>query len=120
MVSPHAYRKGNAMAQYVIAVHTRDPKLAQWLMSMLDENDGGRVVGLYPIPDKDGPTCTCLRTRKSGWTRNFKTGWMVCDVCGHPAKHERTNIGVRMFSALGRNLMKRERTPLIFRNPEGW
>lgn len=108
------------MPQYVIALHTKDPKLAQRLLSMLADEDDARIVGLYPIPDRDGPWCSCLRTRKHGWSRHPKTGWMVCDVCSRPASHERTNIGTRMFTALGRNLMKRERTPLIFRNPQGW
>lgn len=119
MVSPHPHKERDArMAQYVIALHTTDPKEAQRILGILSE--GTRVVGLYPIPEKDGPWCRCIRTRKHGWTRHTKTGWMVCDQCGYPASHERTKLGLRMFTALGRNLMKRERTPLIFRNPQGW
>lgn len=107
-----------AMPQYVIALHTSDPKEAQRILGIL--NEGTRVVGLYPLPDKEGPWCTCMRTRKHGWTRSTKTGWMVCDRCNLPASHERKNVGARMFTALGRNLMKRDRTPLIFRGPQGW
>jgi hypothetical protein len=77
-----------------------------------------RVVGMYELTDRKAPTCPGLTCRAFGWTRH-RRGYMV-HACGKRRRGWRGRLSVALMDVLGVNLLPRDDTPALFRNPEGW
>lgn len=79
-----------------------------------------KVVGLYWIPNRDEETCRqCTRvdeSKKNGFGRHPEFGYDT-HSCGRPTPSWRRQIGRRLVTALGFNLLEDAETPAIFRDP---
>lgn len=85
-----------------------------------DAIQSARVVGVYRMPDRDEPVCMGISggCRESGWKR-LRRGYMV-HACGLRNRGYRAKIAISLMDWFGINLLPRDRTPGVFRNPEGW
>lgn len=95
----------------------------QWrrLKAVVDDADVGRMAGLYPMGKRDEPTCNGSCTPKNpGWGRDPKMGHLVHGPCKRRHRDWRRRIAVTLMDTFGINLMPRDETPTLFRNPKGW
>ena len=103
---------------FLVVIHTDDPDEVRALTS------GHRVVAVYRMPKRDVPTCAgnCGRNRRhiTGWGRHSDSGHMVHADCQRRTPAWRKTLSGGLFDALGINLLKRDRTPKLFQNPQGW
>lgn len=88
------------------------------LVAIQDESDvssitGGKVVGLYKIPDKTDPVCPS-GCKEAGWTRHLD-GYIV-HSCGRRRKGIRAQLSTALADWFGWNLL--EFPPPLFRNPQ--
>lgn len=85
-----------------------------------DPVPSARAVGVYRMPARNEPVCVGLSggCKMVGWRRHA-TGHMV-HLCGKRNRDYRAQLAVAIMDWFGINLMPRDRTPDVFRNPEGW
>lgn len=88
-----------------------------------DTFKGARVVGVFRMPTRDEIVCAgASRCKEVGWKRLHPEGHMV-HACGHRNAHYRDQLAGHaggLLDTYGINLLPRDRTPVVFRNPEGW
>lgn len=78
------------------------------------------TVGVYAFPAKGEPVCPgASRCGHTTWTRDIPGGYMR-HTCGRRNRDWKRHLVGSLFDILGSNLLKRARTPSLFRNPEGW
>lgn len=84
-----------------------------------------RVVGLYRFPSKTENECPGWRCpgfkgeNVFGYGRHHTDGYIVHGACQRRPKGFRSKIKLALLGLLGINLLPRESTPAIFRNPQG-
>jgi hypothetical protein len=109
---------------YLVITHVKTIDEARIFMNAIpnvgDPIASSRVVGVYRMPDRDESVCTGISggCREQGW-RRMRAGHMA-HACGLRNRGYRAKISTAMMDWFGINLMPRERTPAVFRNPEGW
>lgn len=109
---------------YLVIMHVKTILEAKILISAVpnvgDPVPSARAVGVYRMPDRDEPVCTGLSggCKVVGWRRHVR-GHMV-HLCGLRNQSYREQLAVAIMDWFGINLMPRERTPKVFRNPPGW
>lgn len=85
--------------------------------------DNARVVGVFRMPSRDEPVCAGLSGCKAtGWKRMSPDGHMV-HACGHRNRDYRQRLAGHaggLLDTYGINLLARDHTPRLFRNPVGW
>lgn len=93
------------------------------LNALPDAIDGGRVVGVFRMPPRDEPVCTGLSggCKGAGWRRHAR-GYMVhaCGLRNRDYRDQLIGHAGGLLDTYGINLLPRDRTPQVFRNPEGW
>ena len=109
---------------YLVITHVKTIDAARVMMANIPDVggafEGARVVGVYRMPDRDEPVCTGISggCREGGWKRT-RRGHMV-HACGLRNQGYREKMAIAIMDWFGINLMPRERTPSVFRNPLGW
>jgi hypothetical protein len=110
---------------YLVIAHVKTIDAARVMMNNLPEVGGtafedARVVGVYRMPDRDENVCPGASggCKATAWTRH-RRGYMV-HACGLRQRDYRSKLAIAIMDWFGINLMPRERTPSVFRNPEGW
>lgn len=109
---------------YLVIVHVDTIDDARALRKdVQDVTDTGRVVGVFRMPPRSETVCAGLSGCKAtGWKRLFPEGHMV-HACGYRNRDYRERLAGHaggLLDIYGINLMPREHTPALFRNPEGW
>lgn len=100
-----------------------EEEASEFITTMADDADVavvGRLAGLYRFPKRDVKLC---RTSSGGcrhttWTRH-RLGHMV-HGCGLRNPRWWKMLSGVFLDLLGVNLLPRDETPGLFRNPEGW
>lgn len=109
---------------YLVIAHVKNIDAARVMASRLPDVggafEGARVVGVYRMPDRDEDVCPGISggCREAGWKRS-RRGHMV-HACGLRNRGYRAKIAISLMDWFGINLLPRDRTPGVFRNPEGW
>lgn len=106
---------------FVVMIYATTPQDARNIRERYQDSDVGRAVGIYAIPKANTePTCPGYCKDGGGaWTRHPHRGNIV-HACGKRKRGWRRSIGKTLFDMFGLNLMHRDDTPAMFRNPEGW
>lgn len=83
--------------------------------------ENARVVGVYRMPHRDEPVCpgSSGGCKAEGWTRVPRRGYMA-HSCGLRNRDYRQTLSRGLMDTFGINLLPRNKTPKIFRNPETW
>lgn len=100
---------------FLAIVYVRDADDAH---TLVNELPAGRLAGLYRMPAKDVKLCR-VGCRHEGWSRHIPGGWMK-HGCGLRNRKWWKNLAGIFLDTFGINLLKRDDTPRLFRNPEGW
>ena len=109
---------------YLVIAHVETIDAARVMMNRLPDvggaYQGARIVGVYRMPDRDEPVCPGISggCKEAGWKR-VRRGYMV-HACGLRNRGYRSKIAVSLMDWFGVNLLPRDKTPGVFRNPEGW
>ena len=104
---------------FVVMVYATTPEQVRAIDNRYSAGDGGRVVGIYPLPAaRTVQTCSGWCKAGQGWRRDA-SGVMV-HVCGGRPTDWRRRIGRTIFDMFGINRLPRSRTPAMFQNPEGY
>jgi hypothetical protein len=100
---------------FLVIIHVPDRDHARAVAERYSAGDVGRVVGLFRWTEPR-KTCNGFCDAGKGWTRDI-TG-RVIHCCGgvHPDWKRRVFHGI--YEMLGRNLLRHDRTPPTFRNPD--
>lgn len=110
---------------YVVMVHVPgtpddDSEVDQIMIDIENSRAANAtVIGLYYVPNKNEPTCggcDAVKGKKNGFSRHPEFGYDTHE-CGKPNPFWRTQIGRRLVTALGWNLLEDAETPVIFRDP---
>lgn len=108
---------------FIAIVHVTTPDQARAIRERYSSGDTGRVVGIYSFPSVDAmaPDNTCSGFCRAGgaWKRHPTNGHMI-HVCGKRHREWRNRLKVILMDTFGINMMKRESTPRVFQNPEGY
>lgn len=111
---------------YVVIVYAPDRATANHLTEAIDNNaDGARPVGLYRFPSsKDvecpGWRCPHVTNKRYGYGRDARYAHIVHGACGRREKGFRARVSKILMDTFGINLLPRDTTPAVFRNPEGY
>lgn len=109
---------------YLVITHVKTIEQARIIKSATPEGmEGARVVGVFRMPTRDEPVCMGLSSgcKAEGWTRHPR-GHMV-HACGYRNRNYRDQLGGHaggLLDTYGINLLPRDKTPAIFRNPIGY
>jgi len=106
---------------YLVITYVETIDNARLMLNKMPEAiDDARVVGVYRMPDRDEPVCPGVSggCKATAWTRHPR-GYMV-HACGLRTVNYRDHLATSIMDNFGINLMSRESTPRVFRNPEGW
>lgn len=97
-------------------VYVRD---ADELERFQEADHGGRVVGIYRFPKRDVKLCRGFQggCRHTAWTRH-RLGHYV-HACGLRNPQWWRQIAGTFLDKFGFNLLPRDETPALFRNPAG-
>jgi hypothetical protein len=108
-------------------VYVNDPAIVRALQEENANRDVGigKVVGLYRFPsskDVECPGWTCPHTtnKRYGYGRHPKFGHIVHGGCNKREHGFRDRLHRILLDTFGINLLPRDATPRIFRNPEGY
>jgi hypothetical protein len=106
---------------FVVMIYATNELQAVRIVDRYADGDAGAVVGMYEMGRKSDATCSgnCSRNRTAGWSRHPKKGYMM-HSCGKRHRDWRKRIATTLMDIFGVNLLRRESTPGIFRNPNGW
>ena len=110
---------------YLVITHVKTIDEARIFMNAIpnvgDPIASSRVVGVYHMPERDEPVCPGISggCKEAGWRRLFPRGYMA-HACGLRNSGYRRKIAVSLMDTFGINLMPREKTPGVFRNPKGY
>lgn len=109
---------------FLVIVHVKDTDAINDLTQAVEGDvEGARVVGLFRFPDRDEIVCKGLSgCKQEGWTRAWPNGHMV-HACGHRNRNYRQQLAGHaggFLDTYGVNLLPRDDTPPIFRNPESY
>lgn len=109
---------------YLVIVYVDDIDDAKAIVKgAQDVAETARVVGLFRMPPRDERVCAgSSGCKESGWKRVIPDGHMV-HSCGYRNRNWRENLAGHaggLLDTYGINLLPRDRTPALFRNPEGW
>lgn len=102
---------------FLAVVWLRDDDEAR---EFLEEDGTGRAVGLYRFPKGDVKLCRGFSggCRRTTWTRH-QWGHYV-HACNLRSRQWWEQLTMTLIDKFGINLLPREDTPKIFRNPEQW
>jgi hypothetical protein len=106
---------------YLVITYVETIDQARAMTKAIPEGvDGARIAGVYRMPSHDEPVCMGLSggCKAVGWTRHPR-GYMV-HACGLRNPNYRDTLAVSLMDNFGINLLLRDRTPKVFRNPKGW
>lgn len=102
---------------FLAVVYVRD---AEQLEQFQEVDHEGRVVGIYRFPKRDVKLCRGFSggCRHTTWTRH-RLGHFV-HACGLRVPDWWRRIRGTMLDMFGANLLPRDETPALFRNPDTW
>lgn len=106
---------------FIAIVYASTPTQAQQIRKRYETGDAGQIVGVYHWPSRDSLTCKgfCSRKGLQPWSRN-RHGWIECGICkGRHVDTRKRFIGA-LLDYLGCNILRRDKTPKAFQNPQGW
>lgn len=109
---------------FLVIVHVNSIDDARaFVRGAQDVADTARTVGVFRMPPRDEEVCMGLSGCKAtGWKRLSPEGHMV-HACGRRNRDYRQRLAEHaggLLDTYGINLLPREHTPALFRNPEGW
>lgn len=86
----------------------------------IEEEGTGRIVGVYRFPKRDVKLCRSFTggCRWQAWKRHKLGHWV--HGCNLRVADWWKNLGMGFIDSFGINLLPREDTPKLFRNPEQW
>jgi hypothetical protein len=110
---------------YLVIVYAKNRKAAETVYNANhpDDSNARRVIAAYAFPTREEETevhapCAGFGHKTMAWTRSLLGGYMTCQCGGrHPQWRRRVSGG--LLDGLGFNLLRRDKTPALFRNPEG-
>lgn len=111
---------------YIAIVYVSTEHQARQIQQRYAGGDAGRIVGLYEMPAKGdsecpGGNCPAARHEKMfGWGRHKDKGYIVHGNCQRRRKGFRSRIRLVLLDTFGINLLPREATPALFRNPTNY
>lgn len=102
---------------FLAVVYVADDEAAQ---QFLETDQPGRIVGIYRFPKRDVKLCRGFTggCRRTTWTRH-RLGHYV-HACGLRSPRWWKQLAGVFLDTFGMNLLEREETPKLFRNPEGY
>lgn len=103
---------------FLAIVYVPDHTAADRIVERYSRGGAGRIVGLYRWNRKP-ESCTGCGGKMEAWGRH-RHGHLVCGTCNRPHRLARRRLIGAIFDYLGSNLLPRESTPIVFRNPDGW
>lgn len=109
---------------FLAVVYVKDAPTANRMMKNWDDtgyaDQGYKIVGLFRMPlARDVETCSGFCKAGGAYTRHPRGAVMV-HACGRRHRDWRRRIFGGLFDVLGLNLLPRDKTAGIFRNPEGY
>lgn len=102
---------------YLVLVYASDQEAAN-IVRRRARTEKSKPVGIYRFPSPDDaphPPCTGMPHR--GWTRDQAGGFMRCECGGRHPRWRSRFVGA-LLDNLGYNLMPRDKTSKLFRNPK--
>jgi hypothetical protein len=110
---------------YLVIVYAKNRKAAEAVYNANHPEDGTthRVVAVYAFPTRDEELsthtpCAGFGHKTMSWTRSLVGGFMTCQ-CGGRHPQWRRRVAGGLLDHLGFNLLHRDQTPKLFRNPGG-
>lgn len=107
---------------FLLIVHVKDSDAIHDVTQAVENDvEGARVVGLFRFPERNEPVCRGTSgCKQEGWTRAWPDGHMV-HACGYRNRSFRQQLAGHaggFLDTYGLNLLPRDDTPTVFRNPE--
>lgn len=109
---------------FIAVVYAPSEDAVQALM-IRHRDASSRVVGVYRFPSKTEDECPGWRCpgyrgeNVFGYGRHHTHGYIVHGNCQRRRSGFRKRLKLALLDLFGRNLLPRESTPVIFRNPQG-
>lgn len=107
-------------------VFTTRPDQYRRLAAVIEGGDVGTMVGTYRFPSKTEAECpgfSCPQHRGEnvfGWGRHHTNQHITHGACQRRRPGFRRRLKVALMDLFGVNLLARDNTPAIFRNPTGY
>jgi hypothetical protein len=128
----HAYKRlGGPLMPFIVMVYAPDIDAAQDIMRVIEHHQLAQrkktpIVGVYRFPSKNEAECPGFRCPQHrdenafGWGRHHTGQHIVHGACQRRRKGFRARLKVALMDLFGINLLPRDVTPTIFRNPTGY
>lgn len=110
---------------YVVVIYAGNRERAQRIVDRYSAGDAGTVAGLYRFPSsKDvecpGWRCEHVENKRYGYGRHPRYGHIVHGGCHRRERGFRERVHRVLMDLFGINMLPRDATPKVFRNPDGY